>query len=138
MPYRRLSPDLSQWTVQSLTRLTATYAILQGCGIVLGGRDRWGSQALRIALAVPGAPASWGWVLLGLGVLALALTFHRRSRGVLFAMLGIASWSMFFAVALTPTVVENGSRVATTGPLTYAFIAVTACVLGMAYRRSRP
>ena len=138
MPYRRLAPDLAQWTVQALTRLTATYAVVQGAGIIIGGPDRWGSRALRVALSVPGAPASWGWALLGLGILTLALTFYNRHRLVLVSMFGIATWSMFFAVSLTPSVLEQGSRVATTGPLTYGFIAVAACVLGVAYRQSGP
>lgn len=136
MPFRQLSPSLSQWTVQALTRLTATYAIAQGAGIVIGGRHRWGSPALRLALSVPGAPASWGIVLFLFGGVALALTFARHPKLVVWPMLAIASWSFFFALALAPSIIQAGSHVATTGAPTYAFVAVTACVLGIAYRRS--
>lgn len=136
----RLDPSLAQWGIQAITRLLAVYAMVQGAGIIAGGRSRWLSKALALALAVPGAPASWGWALLLLGLTAMVGTLLgftlRRARILLLACWGIGAWSCFFAIALLPSIVAHGSKVATTGSPTYVFVGVSACLLGVIYRRS--
>lgn len=137
MPERRLAPELSQWVVQSLSRLLATYAILQGLFIVIGGAARWSGKSLATALAFPGAPASWGLILFALGVIALACTFRPRMRAVAASLFAIAVWDLFFAVSLLITLLQEPTA-PTTGFFVYGHQAVLACVLAVTYVRSRP
>lgn len=134
----RLPPRLSQWLIQSLTRWTATYAILQGIAIILGGRQRWVAKALQVALSVPGAPTSWGIVLALFGVIVLWCTFNYKPRLALLGMLGIGAWAFFFALALIPAVIEPNSRITSTGIGTYIYVGVGACLLGYAYLKAVP
>lgn len=136
MPERRLPPDLAQWIVQALARLTATYAILQGTFIVLGGRERWQSPSLATAMSLPGAPESWGLALLIAGLFALAGTFAPRAATTAVALAGIGAWSFFFALSLFVTLLHT-PEVATTGVFVYSYGAVTSCVLAVTYWRSR-
>lgn len=136
MPERRLDARLSQWTVQTLTRLFGTYGIVQGFFIVLGGPQRWQSPGLSAAMSIPGAPGSWGVALMVLGAVALAGTFHPRMRVVLAGLLGIAAWDLFFAGTLAKVVLES-PNVATTGVFVYSRDGIAACILAVAYWRSR-
>jgi hypothetical protein len=137
MPERRLQPHLAQWIVQSLTRLLATYAILQGFAIVLGGTERWQSPALATALSFPGAPASWGLILGVLGAVTLAATFRPYLRVVAWCVFGISVWCMFFAGSLFWALLKLPNT-ATTGVGTYTFMALAAALLAVAYKRSQP
>lgn len=135
MPERNLDARLSQWIVQSLARLLATYAIFQGLFIIVGGADRWRGASLTTALAFPGAPASWGVILLACGVLTLAATFRPRMRVVSWALFAIAVWDLFFALSLLATLLRY-PEAPTTGVFVYGHQAVLACFLAFAYRRS--
>jgi hypothetical protein len=137
MHERRLPPDLSQWVVQALSRLLATYAIFQGATIILGGPERWQGQAFITALTFPGAPASWGFALLTFGSLALAGTFTPRMRLTACALFLVGVWSLFFTITLAKTALEVPTA-ATTGVFVYGHMTVTACVLAVTYGRSRP
>lgn len=136
MPERRLQPDLAQWVVQSLARLLATFAILQGGAIIVGGTDRWRGPSFAVALTVPGAPATWGWALAIFGALALYGTFHPRHRLTGWALAAIGAWCMFFAGSFV-IVLTQLEHAPTTGIFTYGFMAVFACILSVAYSRSR-
>lgn len=136
MPERRLPPHLAQWIVQTLARLTAVYAILQGLFIIIGGGDRWQSPAFATAMAVPGAPESWGAVICLAGSLALAGTFHPRPLMTSTGLGIIAVWSFFFTVSLLAVLIHNPTG-ATTGVFVYSYGAITATVLAVAYWRSR-
>lgn len=136
MPERRLQPDLAQWIVQALTRLLATYSLIQGAGIILGGPDRWQGKGLAVAMSVPGAPASWGWALTTLGVICLTATFKPAARTVALSLAGIGAWSFFFAITLAVTTAQTPT-VATTGAPTYTLAAIIAGVLAVPYWKSR-
>lgn len=136
MPERRLPPDLAQWVVQALSRLLATFAILQGAAIILGGRDRWQGSGFTVAMTVPGAPATWGWALLGFGAAALWATWAPKRRVAAVALTGIGAWCLFFAGSFVKVVLDIPNA-PTTGIFTYGFMAVFACVLAVAYRRSQ-
>jgi hypothetical protein len=136
MPELRLDARLAQWVVQALTRLLATYAILQGVFIVLGGRERWTGRSLATALLLPGAPASWGVVLAFFGVLCLLGTFTTRMTLTAAGAFGIGAWSIFFAASQLITFFQ-APNVPTTGIFTYSHLAVSACVLAWLYWKSR-
>lgn len=136
MPERRLHPAVSQWILLSLTRLFATYAILQGAAIIVGGRDRWRGPSFATALEVPGAPESWGWALGVFGAVALYGTFRSLMATTALAMFLVGVWSTFFAGSFVVSLfrVENA---ATSGIFTYGCMAVTSYVLAVGYWQSR-
>lgn len=134
-PHRRIDPAAAQWLIQSLTRMLATYAVIQGVGIILGGSARWeGNPALAAALSFPGAPASWGFVLGGCGLVTLTGTFV-SARAARYGASGISAWSLFFALTLAQNVIDS-PKASTTGPGTYAFLGFTAAFLAVAYRNA--
>jgi len=133
---QRLDPHVAQWVVQAATRLTSTFAIVQGVAIVGGGPARWQGPAFATALTVPGAPGSWGVVLFLFGAAGLAGTFTYRERLVAAGMTGICAWCMFFAMSFVKTAHEN-SRAATTGIWAYGFICIVALLLAGAYLQSQ-
>lgn len=131
-----LSLHLSPWIVQALARLTATFAVVQGASIVWGGPRRWSSAAFTTALAVPGAPASWGIALALFGLAVLVGTFRHYVLVVATGMSLIGAWCLFFGISFAKTARENPTA-GTTGIWTYAFICVAALILASAYLQSR-
>jgi hypothetical protein len=133
-----LSPHVSQWMVQAITRLVATYAIVQGLLIIIGGRHRWSAPSFSTAMTVPGAPASWGVALLVFGVLTLGGTFILTSLGtklVAVGTSGTSAWCVFFAGSLAVAAWHN-PQASTMGVLTYVLFAVMAASLAVAYLHS--
>lgn len=135
MTHQRLNSQISQWTVQALTRLLATFAIIQGLAIIAGGPGRWRGPSFTTALSVPGAPASWGVVLAALGTATLAGTFTRRRSLTGVAAIGIGAWALFFAFSFVVTAMQYRGA-ATTGIFTYGQLCVSSVVLGVAYWKS--
>lgn len=136
MPFRRLDAATAQYLIQALARLFATYAIIQGAGIILGGSSRWtSSRGLAAALAVPGSPYTWGAILALAGAVALWGTFDHPRLAQLGCYL-IAVWSGCFAIAIFLTFL--GTNGATTGFITYGKDGIAAVVLAIAYRHVRP
>lgn len=131
----RLDPDLSRWVVQALTRLLATYAIVQGFVICIGGSERWRGAALAVAMQVPGAPATWGVALGIFGALALAGTFIVRMQLTSASLWLVGAWCMFFALSQFLVVVKD-PHAGTTGVGTYTVLAVASYVLAYAYRKA--
>jgi len=102
-----IAPRYAQWAVQGLARLLATFAILQGGWIVLGGSARWSGASYAVAMLVPGAPATWGVTLALAGVAALALTFTHHLRPVAVALFVIALWCGCFTAAIVAAALRN-------------------------------
>ena len=136
MSERQLSPRIAQWTVQALTRLFATFGLVQGVFIVIGGAGRWQAPGLAVAMLVPGAPATWGVAIGIIGAIALYGTFRSMLRVTAYAMIAMGAWCLFFATSLILVVIHN-DRVATTGVWTYLLASITACTLSAAYLQSR-
>lgn len=137
MPFQRLDATASKILVQMLARALALYGVVQGVGILLGGSGRWdGVPALELALAVPGAPPTWGVVILVLGVACMVGTY-RSVRVTKWACYGIGGWGVFFALSLIPVVLTE-PHAATTGPPVYFLQAFVATAIGVAYRQARP
>lgn len=139
MSLRNLNPQVARWMLQAITRLIGTYAIVQGIVILIGGRERWYSKSFAVALTVPGAPATWGVVLMACGFLALLGTFVRiRLAGpkvVLVGTMGIAAWCLFFAGSLALTALHD-PHASTTGISTYLLFAILSAILAVAYLHS--
>lgn len=104
------------------------YALWQGAGIVLGGEARWSGPSFTYLRETPGAPASWGWALIGLGLLlgyaSLSLSWWLK----LFALGGISVWSLGFAsgAQYAMSTVETAG---TTGGPSYLLIAILAAIV---------
>ena len=128
-PERLLRPDMSQWVVQALARWLCTYAVVQGVFVIAGGRKRWSGPSFETALMVPGAPASWGWAFLIVGLFGLCASLRARLRGTAVSLFGITIWFCFFAISLAKTAFDNPNA-ATTGVITYGALAVVSAVLG--------
>lgn len=135
-PELRIDPHVAQWIVQACTRLLATFAVFQGVFIVLGGADRWQSRGLAVAMSVPGAPQSWGYAILGAGLLTLVGTLMSRMVLTALASVAIGTWCLFFAVSLFIVTIRD-PRVATTGVITYGTVALLSCTLAVPYWQSR-
>ena len=133
---QRLNADTCQWVVQALTRLLATYSVALGVLILLGGRARWSGPSYVTALMLPGAPASWGVVLLIVGVLTIWGTFRVKLATVMLGCYSIAVWCFFFGMAGLKTAYDN-PLAGTTGIPTYAVLGVTSAILGVVYMQSR-
>lgn len=153
MPETALKIHISQWAIQAITRTVGAYAMVQGVAIVLGGRERWSGPSFVRALQLPGAPASWGWILALLGLLVLASTFAWTQAGVrplsfravALGLFGISAWSMFFALTFvdvaylnTPETFSNGLKPATTGIYTYFLQSCICTLLAFPYLLSGP
>lgn len=69
----------------------ATYSMLLGMLIIVGGPSRFSAIGYKTAMYVPGAPASWGIVLLVAGMLAF---FGLKNRQYM-----VGAWGMFISGA---------------------------------------
>lgn len=76
----------------------AVYAMIQGFLIVIGGAERFSASGYNVSMLVPGAPATWGWVILLCGVLAFIGIRNRMYRLASLGMFSAGSWSMGFAI----------------------------------------
>lgn len=131
-----LDARLAQWIVQGTMRLLATYAILQGGNIILGGVERWSADAFAVAKLLPGAPPSWGVLLFVCGVVALAGSLKGRHTPVVAGMLGCSVWSGFFALSFFIVMFQN-PRASSTGVFAYGTFCILFALMAVAYRESR-
>lgn len=124
LQFRIPSTPLSRATIWT----AGGYAIWQGVGILIGGAHRWTGPAYSVVLQAPGAPPSWGWASLILGLVIFAGSFGHLWRVKAVGLLGLSGWSMAFATgaqAATMTVATAG----TTGGPAYAYIAISTAIL---------
>ncbi len=129
-----LHPFAAQWGVRAIARAAGTWGFIEGCIIILGGPDRWKGASFATAMAIPGAPHSWGAVALILGPLIVVGTFFgwKGARIVGVALCTLAAWSLFFALTFGITAWGNPYAATTAAP-TYFFVAVGLIVLGVIY-----
>lgn len=104
------------------------YALWQGAGIVLGGEARWSGPSFTYLRDTPGAPASWGWALVCLGLLLGCASLCTSWWLKCFALAGMSVWSLGFAsgAQYATTTVDTA---ATTGGPAYLLIAIIAAIL---------
>src|SRR5689334_12024208 len=65
---KALDAHIAQWVVRLWTAFGAVYALFIGVSILLGGENRFAAPAYQIALRVPGAPWTWGVIILTSGI----------------------------------------------------------------------
>lgn len=122
--------------VEATTRLIATFALLQGVFIILGHKERWASPAFATALSFPGAPESWGGVLIACGATALTGSLMRKCLVIQCGMVGIAIWCFFFMATFIKTAIENPTA-GTTGIWAYGLLGAISCIMTLAYKRGK-
>ncbi len=130
-----LNPIVTMWAIQALSRLLATAGALLGLNVIL--RPGWDGNALySTALQVPGAPPTWGWVIL---IICLGIAYGqwaRKPRCVAMGHFAASVWAMFFALSIVKTFFDI-STIPTGGIITYSTIALAHLVVGAAYNASR-
>lgn len=132
----KLSPRVTQWTVQAVMRTLSAFAVIQGCVIVLTDYDRWNDLAFSFALKVPGAPPIWGVVIFIAGALGLMGSFTGKMKAIFVGMFLASMWASFFTVSLLASAFVY-EEVSFTGAISYLAQAVLFALLGVAYRESR-
>lgn len=113
-----------------ITKLVAGYTLVQGTSILIGGPERFGAPGYSIALIAPGAPWSWGVVLILSGLIMVCGVVKRHSRTVAVGAFTAAAWSMFFATAFAWAVMGN-PLATNTGMWVYGKDAALFTVLGI-------
>lgn len=104
------------------------YCLVQGAGIVIGGAIRWSGPGYTYLRDTPGAPASWGWALVLLGLALGLASLNTLWWAKAIALTGIVTWSLGFAYGAqyaTTHVVTAG----TTGGPVYILTAILAAIL---------
>lgn len=84
----------------------ATYAILIGTLIVMGGPARFTAVGYVTAMLVPGAPASWGIAMLIFGCFAFYGLKTRKYRLGMVSMFMAGVWSFAFGGAFLVSAVQ--------------------------------
>lgn len=120
--------------MQALGRLAASMAIVMGLVIVVGGEGRWIGPSYKAALAVPGAPESWGMALGAVGLLTLAGSLLGSLGATRLGLYGIAVWALFFAISVAKAAYYD-PHAGTTGIIAYFYIAIQLVVLAVAHKR---
>jgi hypothetical protein len=111
------------------------YSIIQGAGLIWGGRDRLGASSFTLMRSIPAAPLTWGfWALIaGVTILAASLTASWWARAwwlKLVGLLMLSTWATAFSVSsITGTLASSTG--ATTGGPTYLLIAFTSAIVIM-------
>jgi hypothetical protein len=137
MPRREHELNLAAalWAVQALSRLLATAGVLLGLNVIL--RPGWdGNEIYRTALQVPGAPPTWGWVVLIIAANIGLGQWLRKPRCVAFGHFAASVWAMFFALSILKTFWDTPT-IPTGGIIVYFTLAVTHLVIGAVYFGSR-
>ena len=132
----RINPRVAQAAVQMLARLIATFAIIQGLTIIIGGPHRWSGLSYSVALKAPGAPASWGIVLLLFGATALYGSLRDRLDVVAISTFLTGLWCFFFALSFaTGAWLYRDAN--TTAMWTYGLLTIICILIAAAYHQSR-
>lgn len=86
-------------TMRRVSFIFAGYGILQGMLILIGGDDRFSQIGYIFALSVPGAPSTWGWVILTFGIMSFIGVKNRMYTWSMVGMTGSGLWSLSFGTA---------------------------------------
>ena len=108
--------------------VAGSYSLIQGLGILLGGDLRWDATTYSVVRTAPGAPETWGWGAILLGVLILTGSLLRRWRMKAVGLLGLSGWSLAFSYGFTVAIWRE-STAATTAGVAYAYICVSTAIL---------
>lgn len=122
--FRVAATPLARATIWSL----GFYGVTQGVMILALGGLRFGGPSFEVLRTVPGGHVAWGITAVTLGFLILiaSATHHFTVKAI--GLLGLASWSMCFAVGIALAALKNPGA-GTTGIPTYMVLAVCAAIL---------
>ena len=134
---RAVDPHVSQWAVRTISRIAATYAIVIGITILVGGAPRFGSVSYEVARNIPGAPWSWGVAILAAGAVLLVGTLIGSPLTSALGAFVAASWSLMFAIAFA-LAAQHNPLANTTGQWTYGMIAMIFMVVAGVHLAGRP
>lgn len=129
---RTLDPHVAQWVVRTVTRIVSVYAIVIGVAIIIGGPARFGGVSYSVALALPGAPTTWGVIVAVGGAVSLLGTILGRAAIVAAGLLLQGLWSLMFASAFA-IAMFNFPNANSTGMWVYLSIALILFILGSAH-----
>lgn len=87
------------WAMVLGAYIMAGYGATQALTIIFGGPARFSAPGYTTSMEVPGAPQTWGAILLPLAVLAICGVRAGWYRTVVAAMFGMGAWSFFFAMS---------------------------------------
>lgn len=98
---RKAAAERAMRDPSPLTAIMGVFALALGVVIVLGRREAWSGAEYTAALYVPGAPESWGWLLMALGALVLVgkFAFNRNQWPLLIGLGGCGFWHISMAVS---------------------------------------
>ncbi|WP_280224913.1 hypothetical protein [Nocardia farcinica] len=140
---RAVHPNIDPAVARSFTRLTAlaflAFGAVHGLLTVLGGQARWSAPAYEVALQIPGAPESWGAVLLAASLLGLIGCAARLLPVIMAGFAGCAVWATCFALCVGIVAARNPG-VGWGGVVTWTFLAImyAACTAAGARRFHAP
>lgn len=126
----------SMWALRLGAYILAVYGVIQSMAILLGGVGRFSAPGYYYALQVPGAPPTWGLVLLPASVAAVWGVRTSSYRVARFAFYAMALWSAFFAISFLLSAV-NSPTANFTAIAVYGKDAVMFILVAEFYRRHR-
>lgn len=129
--------------------LLIIFGVLLGIITVVSNARRWSAPAYQVALEVPGAPESWGWTLLFLGLITLYGYLNSRKSQIygtveirygFFAltvgMFAMGVWCLFFGITFLLQFFGNNT-VSANGALINTVLAILYIQRSVMYWRGR-
>lgn len=131
------------------TVLLLILGVTLGLATILGHEGRWAAPSFRTALAVPGAPESWGWTLLAMSIIAV-FGYCNSDRYIgcgeseieigFFALVSgmflMGLWYIFFGIAFLSEFIQNDGE-SLNGPLINGTLAILCIQRAVMYWRGR-
>lgn len=134
MPTSRATRDARDETIERLSWGLPVLALLVGgaiiaCHLESGGR-RWAAASWQFALQVPGAPATWGVVILVAGIaMVVGKLLGARDRFCYRAGTWLAFWWFVVLCAASLLAMFNNGTVNPLSPITWGAIAFAYALL---------
>lgn len=120
-----------EWYANCTVYLALLAALALSLAILLGGPRRFSAPSFAVARLIPGEQATWGGILLGLGlIMAFGVAMEWHAHLIMIGFLGMAAWYGFFALTLGVSSFREPSS-ALTGMCAYGTLSAL-CVLGWA------
>lgn len=131
----RLQPDdiTARDTVQDLTMLFATGALVFGLFLLTQPNSIWNLDVYDSAKTLPGSPDSWGAILMTGSILMFAGMWFGRRYLMLLGTMVAAAWNFFFALALLPAAIDGKIGYSSVG--VYVVIFLVHVIIFVTYRK---